>query len=68
MNSEIKPKGLVVWSSLRDPDADLFRYESGLKFIEMDDSLKKSMEKFINNLTWTIFFNFKRRNDKIINE
>jgi len=51
MDGEIKTKSLVVWSSLKDPDADLFRYESGLKFIEMDDSLKRSMEKFINNIT-----------------
>ncbi|MBI5099712.1 MAG: PAS domain S-box protein [Nitrospirae bacterium] len=51
MNGEIKRKSLVVWSSLKEADADLYRYESGLKFIETDDSLKRSMEKFISNLT-----------------
>ncbi len=51
VNGGIKTKSLVVWSSLKAPDADLFRYESGLKFIEMDDRLKISMEKFINNIT-----------------
>jgi hypothetical protein len=50
LNGEIKTKSLVVWSSLKDPDADLFRYESGLKFIEMDDRLKRSLGKFINKI------------------
>ncbi len=53
-NEELSLKGLVVWSSLVEKvsgkgDVGPY-YEAGLRFIELNDSLKSSLERFITGL------------------
>jgi diguanylate cyclase (GGDEF)-like protein len=53
-NEKIAPTAEVVWSYLsgttREKDDILPHYQSGLKFIEMNNSLKNSLETFITSL------------------
>ncbi len=52
---EISAEGIVVWSYLTgtttDKDNSLPHYETGLKFIQMNNKLRSSLEKFIATLT-----------------
>ena len=54
-NKEISQAGVIVWSYLIGTETDkgesLPCYESGLKFIDMNDSIKSSLEKFISGLS-----------------
>ena len=53
-NKEISQAGVIVWSYLIGTESkrgeSLPCYESGLKFIDMNDSIKSSLEKFISGL------------------
>jgi diguanylate cyclase (GGDEF)-like protein/PAS domain S-box-containing protein len=53
-NKEITSTCVVVWSYLMrtttEKDYGIPNYETGLKFVEMNDHLKSSLEKFITNL------------------
>ncbi|MGE5892684.1 MAG: diguanylate cyclase [bacterium] len=53
-SEEIEPKGIVVWSSLigrvARQESMSPSYEAGLRFIELSESAKKFLTKFITNV------------------
>ncbi|MCK5504113.1 MAG: diguanylate cyclase, partial [Thermodesulfovibrionia bacterium] len=53
-NEVLATSGIIVWSSLTVKETDeksiLHQYELGLRFIEMKDSLKSSLEKLITQV------------------
>ncbi len=55
-NEEISQAGVIVWSYLIGTETErgesLPSYESGFKFIEMNNGIKSSLEKFISGLAF----------------
>jgi hypothetical protein len=54
-SDDIVSDGIVVWSYLMgtktEKGTSLPYYETGLKFIEMNENTKKSLEKYISSIT-----------------